>query len=333
MKTVVKENEIRPEELVKKQQQFVENDRRFLLDRHDKWVNVSCPACNSPQNKFFDEKFSIKYMECSNCKTVYTNPRPDLNTLIDFYQSSENYAFWNEYIFPATAEVRRENIFKPRVEKICEIIKRHRLKAETMVEVGAGYGFFCDEMQKKGIFKRIIAIEPTMELAETCRKINGIEVINKPVEQVQLDFKADMIVSFEVIEHLFSPKDFVMSCKTLLNDGGIAVFSCPNVKGFDVSMLRMNSSTFDHEHMNYFNPDSIQHLLSECGFEIVEVSTPGLLDVDIVKKAFLNNEIDADKNTFIKELVTSDEKLAERFQLFLQENKLSSHMWCVARKR
>ena len=41
---------------------------------------------------------------------------PDRLTLLhEFYSQSKNYAFWNEFVFPATEEMRRERIFRPRV--------------------------------------------------------------------------------------------------------------------------------------------------------------------------------------------------------------------------
>ena len=40
-----------------------------------------------------------------------------------------------------------------------------------------------------------------------------------------------------MIEHLFSPQDFLAVCASLLKDGGLLVLTCPNGQGFDVSVL------------------------------------------------------------------------------------------------
>ena len=69
-------------------------------------------------------------------------------------------------------------------------------------------------------------------------------------------------------------------------------------------------------------------MLEYSGFSICEITTPGKLDVDIVKK-----QLDVVKDPFIKKIVNSEEKVKKQFQMFLQNSNLSSHMMVVARKR
>ena len=86
----------------------------------------------------------------------------------------------------------------------------------------------------------------------------GIETIEKPVEKVKFsDEKVDVIASFEVIEHLFSPRDLIIKCASILSPGGILILTCPNVQGFDISVLQKLSNSVDFEHLNYFNPSSL----------------------------------------------------------------------------
>ena len=200
------------------------------------------------------------------------------------------------------------------------------------MDVGAGFGTFCEEIKKSGFFEKVIAIEPTPDLAETCRKRN-IETIEKEIENVKMNEKVDVITNFEVIEHLFSPKEFLIGCRNQLSDNGLIVITCPNINGFDVSTLMGLSNTIDHEHVNYFNPESLSMLLSSCGFEIIEVLTPGKLDAELVRKRILDNEFDVSNQPFLRRVLIEEwNNLGEKFQKFLSNNKLSSHMWIVARK-
>ena len=69
------------------------------------------------------------------------------------------------------------------------------------------------------------------------------------------------------------------------------------------------------------------------GFEIIELSTPGQLDVDLVKNAIKNNP-----NLKISRFVTyllqkRDEDSHRSFQEFLQRYKLSSHVRIAAIKK
>ena len=69
------------------------------------------------------------------------------------------------------------------------------------------------------------AVEPTPEMAAACRA-RGVDVIEKRVEEIGDELGAvDIIVSFEVIEHLFAPRLFLDQCARLLRQGGLLVLS------------------------------------------------------------------------------------------------------------
>ncbi|MDH3236911.1 MAG: class I SAM-dependent methyltransferase [Deltaproteobacteria bacterium] len=325
--------DIRPASLTAKQAEKFSSDISRLLRRKSEFVSVACPACQTLRSRPAFRKQDLQFVECEECETVYMNPRPTLDILAEYYSTSENYEYWNTVLFPATEEARREKIFRPRVSRILEICRRNSVGTGCLVEVGAGYGIFCEEIGKAGVFQRVIAIEPTPSLAERCRA-KGLEVIEKPVEKVRLDAIADVVASFEVIEHLFSPMEFIRSCHEMLVPNGMLVLTCPNIKGFDMMVLRERSSAVDVEHMNLFHPGSLGSLVGSLGFEVLEMQTPGQLDVELVRNSVLAGEFDIDGHPFLKRVLFDDwERIGNNFQKFLSENLLSSHMWIVAKKR
>lgn len=309
-------------------------DIQRLLQHKDKFVTVPCPACGSESIDRVLEKYELTYAICACCSTMYVNPRPAPAVLEMYYATSENYAYWNKYIFPASEDTRREKIFKPRAKRLAEICDRHHIKTGTMLEVGAGFGTFCEEIQRLGLFQRVIAVEPTHDLAETCRQ-KGLETIEKPIEQIHFERETiNVVASFEVIEHLFSPRDFLLNCASIMNPGAMIVITCPNIRGFDLMVMETVSDTVDVEHLNYFHPTSLSHLLNQCGFEVLEVLTPGLLDAELVRKKTLKGEIDLSPQPFLKHVLIDEwERVGDSFQQFLTCNQLSSHMWLVARKK
>jgi hypothetical protein len=137
-----------------------------------------------------------------------------------------------------------------------------------------------------------------------------------------------------VIEHLFSPRDFVARCAGLLPPGGLFVVTCPNVRGFDVTVLGSASSTVDVEHLNYMHPGSLGRLLEAEGFEVVESQTPGRLDAELVRKAALAGDVDLGAQPFLAQVLLEDwERSGDAFQDFLVGAGLSSNMWLVGRRR
>ncbi len=329
-----KETDIRPGHLQDKAQKLFESDLKRMLEYKNKFVNVKCPACNSDDTKDMFVKYEMQFVMCCKCDTVYINPRPTPEILDIYYLQSELYEFFKKHIFPFSEEVRKEKIFKPRVERLLQICKKYKVKNDLLIEVGPGFGTFSELVNKNGYFDKVIAIERTPDMAASCRE-RGIEVIEKPIEEV--DFKdnlAQVVASFEVIEHLYYPKDFVDKCFNIIEKGGLLILTCPNSKGFDMQTLGKFSHTYDGEHLNYFTPNSLSILLEKCGFEVCEIMTPGELDAELVRQKVISNEFDIYSHPFLKQiLIDKWKEVGSIFQQFLQDSKLSSHMWIVARKK
>ncbi len=327
------ETEIRPEHLMEEQAKRFQSDVARILERRGEFVRVPCPACGCEQSRSAFQKYEFDYVVCSNCETMYVSPRPTPAVLEMYYSSSENYAYWNKHIFPASEAVRREKIFRPRAQRVGEICERYDVRTGLLVEVGAGFGTFCEELRSLRIFNRLVAIEPTPSLAETCRQ-RGLEVIESPIERVDFgDLNADVVVSFEVMEHLFSPVEYVRQCARLLVPGGLFLATCPNIRGFDMAALGAMSTAVDPEHLNYFHPGSLSHLVESCGLTVLEVQTPGKLDAELVRKKALAGEFDLSRQPFLKQVLLDEwTRLGDAFQEFLVANRLSSHMWLVARR-
>lgn len=327
---MVTENDIRPEKLMQKQKELYQLDVEEFVSKKDQFVKVNCPACFGIEYRHFLTKYTLDYAECTNCGTVYMNPKPTLQIMADYYEKSRNYVYWNEVVFPATENIRREKIFKPRVQLLLDLKDKYNFQTNKLVEVGPGYGIFCEELKKQSVFKSILAVEPTPALAETCR-LKGIDVIQKPIEDVCFGLNADVIVSFEVIEHLFSPKEFLETCHKNLNSNGFLIVTCPNIEGFDVAVLKENSDIIDTEHVNYFSVSSLSKLLEYIGFEVIECSTPGELDVDIVRNKLNSEAVELDIDNFFRKIVMN-KSIGDNFQKFLKENRLSSNMIIVSKK-
>jgi len=325
-----KENDIRPLDLQLKQVEYIQKDIEYLLKEKDDFVDINCPVCSSENKNIKFTKNGFKYTECQNCTMLYVTPRPTFDILKSFYSNSVNYKFFNDYIFPASIDIRREKIFKPRVETVIKLCKENKISTNSILEIGAGYGLFLEEMKKKDIFKNIMGVEASDSLHERSKEL-GFNVYNGIFEELVIDEKFNVIVSFEVIEHIFNPKSVLINFFDILEDNGLLLMTFPNYNGFDISTLMEVSDTIDHEHLNYFNEKSIELLLGEIGFKDIRITTPGVMDVDLVRNKILDNKFKPD--LFINDIcVNKYEELGDKFQNFLIDNKLSSNMMVTARK-
>lgn len=328
-----KEFDIRPEDLLKKMKPALEKDINFLKKRYHEFHESNCIACGSANYEFWAEKDGFSYTRCSHCETVFMNPRPDENLLNDFYKNSENYKFWNDYMFPQTEKARMNSIFKPRAKKIVELCSEYGLKGGTILEIGSAFGTFCEAIKEESYFEKIIAVEPTPNLAETCRQ-KGFETYEETIEELSLpENYADVIVNFEVIEHLGNPKEFVKKCVNFLKPDGLFICTCPSINGIGTFVLKEQAKVVDHEHLNYFTPDSLKGMVEDLGLVVLEMLTPGELDVDLLVNAYNETPELFEGNDFISHIIRSDNETKAAFQEFLKKNNLSSHLWMISKKK
>jgi SAM-dependent methyltransferase len=328
----MKEEDIRPSSVAADQEIAMLRDIGRLLSRRHEFIESDCPACASPDRSVRFRKYGLVYWECECCRTVYISPRPSAETLDWFYRESVNYAFFHQYTFPQSNEARRNYIVIPRVEKFLADCRKVGINSGSVLEIGPGFGTFGVELRSRGGFDRIVAIEPTPDLAAHCRGL-GLEILEARFEEVTFppEQRFDAIVCFEVLEHVLSPREFLRHCRNVLRPGGLMSVTCPNIDGFDIVTLGVASDSIDVEHLNYFNPSSLSQLFSSCGFEVVSVDTPGELDAELVRNKVLRGEFSLDGQPWLKKILIEDwNGHGQSFQAFLKVSGLSSHLRCSA---
>jgi 2-polyprenyl-3-methyl-5-hydroxy-6-metoxy-1,4-benzoquinol methylase len=325
----MKESEIRPQQLFNRYLELSRKDiERFFFD-HSRFAEVACPACGSEQREPGLEKFKFKYMLCSDCGSLYLSPRPSVKMYELYYRESDSVRFWSTHFFKETAEARRQKIFRPRALLVEEWVKRCGVipgDGGLFVDIGSGYGIFLQEVERLGLFNQIIGIEPAPDLAQIGRE-QGFEIIEKKLEALKDgELTATFATAFEVLEHVFNPQEFLMSASRILRPGGTLMFTTLTVSGFDIQTLWEHSkSVYPPHHINLLSVEGMRRLVERSGLHLVDLSTPGELDVDIVRNIYAENP-EISLSRFARSIIHAPENVRASFQNFLKSNELSSHI-------
>lgn len=325
----MKEEEIRKRDTFNKYLKLVEEDVKNFFD-FKSFINIKCPACESEEFLFEFEKLGFKYVTCKKCATFYVNPRPSYEAIKNICSMSPSTSFLVKEFFMPVAEIRREKIFKPRAVYANSLLGQN--KKWVICDIGAGIGLFLEELRKIMEGSYYIAIEPSVEMADMCRE-KGFDVKCTCLEDIKdMEESCDLLTAFELVEHLFDPSAFLKRAYSLLKPGGYLFLTTLNGKGFDMLLLWEKSKSISPtHHLNFFNLSSIKGLLERIGFELVDISTPGRLDWDIVEGMVKSEGINMGRfwNFLVHE---GSEKCKNELQDWISKNNLSSHMSIVFRK-
>ncbi len=330
----MRESEIRPKDIFNRYLALSQEDIEFFFSDKTGFVDVECPACGADSRIPGLNKLGFEYALCADCGTLYMTPRPTEDQLNTYYRDAKSVKFWSTSFYKETVEARRAKIFQPRAQMLAELVQTDRFANHggVVVDIGSGYGIFLEEVEKLGIFQKIMGIEPNPDMAEICRQ-RGFEITQKPVEAVKVgEINAGIATAFEVLEHVFAPVEFLRATRSVLGDHGHLLFTTLTVSGFDIQVLWEHSkSVYPPHHINLISVEGMQRLVERAGLVLENLSTPGKLDVDIVRN-MLAEKPDIEVPRFVSYLVTQcSEETGQAFQRFLADNRLSSHIRVIAR--
>ena len=168
-------------------------------------------------------------------------------------------------------------------------------------------------------------------MAEECRK-KKLAVIQKFLESVKkedLPKNKKFFTCFELIEHLQNPSKFIKNVGKLMDKEDLFIFTTLSSTGADILTLWNNSrSVSPPHHINFFNPKSIVIFLKKHGFKVLDISTPGKIDINI-----LDNDKLLIKDRFWKTFLTLASKTdKDKMQNLISDLNFSSHMMVICKK-
>ena len=221
-----------------------------------------CPVCSSSELKDLTGFSKFYLAKCQQCTFVFSRKKPSNEELAAYY---DQYFYGEDYY--------SSPITRKRFEELLDTFEPYR-KNNRLLDVGCGTGDFLMAARERGW--ECTGIEFSPKAVEICRK-KGLKVFQGDLHAVSSllpDF--DVITSFEVIEHINTPREEMDSVKKHLRIGGVFYLTTPNFNSLIRMMLgsRYDAIVFP-EHLSYFTPRSLNFLMKSIGFQKVRLITTG----------------------------------------------------------
>jgi hypothetical protein len=339
MKTIVidrdlLEREIKPHALLGEYRRLISEDVEARLLSPNELQTCRCPGCQAEVGRHGFEKFDLSYLECDACKSVYVSPRPSEQALVEFYRDSTSSQFWRGRILPETREARREKVFRPRAQWLLDVVDRYCPEARLGIVVGYHNDLLVEELtnQEKYPFHMIVT-NPIADIEYAGLNLPNVTIRPMRVDALSSFGPADLFLAFDILDRCNDLDGLFAAARKTLTPGGLLLGSTTLISGFDLQVLWDRSdSIYPPERMNLLSTEGLTTLSERHGFEMLEFSTPGTFDVEIVKRAIHANP-EFPWPRFIRYLIENrDENALVELQEYLQKNRLSSFARILFRK-
>jgi 2-polyprenyl-3-methyl-5-hydroxy-6-metoxy-1,4-benzoquinol methylase len=204
--------------------------------------------------KIFLVKSPVGFVFCSRIPTE--------EELVDHYNTIYPR---NDYLSPIT--VKRYN-------ELLDDFERYR-KTGRLLDVGCGVGYFLTEAKKRGW--EVYGTEYTEDAICICEQ-RGINTKKGKLNAAWYEKESfDIVTSFEVIEHIYNPREEVKNINQVLRKGGLFYFTTPNFNAIERFILKEQYNVIQYpEHLSYYTKKTIHYLLTKNGFQRKRLQTTGI---------------------------------------------------------
>lgn len=261
----------------------------------------------------------MEYLRCPDTGSVLLAELPPPERWARLLEEVTRFRHSPQAFHAGLAQSRTDHVYEPKLEWIQDALRLQGVERPRLLEVVTPPSDFTALLRESGTFAEVLAV-PEMALAhEESAAGDG----PTPMEAAVL---------LESLDRVDDPAALLRAVARRLADGGMLFVTALVRSGFDMAVLGLrNLYLCPPDRTNCFSLAGLSSLVQQAGFTLLEVSTPGVLDVEIVR-AHLAQDPSLPLSPFEREVLDDDEETQAAFQTFLQQRGLSSFARIVGRK-
>jgi 2-polyprenyl-3-methyl-5-hydroxy-6-metoxy-1,4-benzoquinol methylase len=180
---------------------------------------------------------------------------------------------YKDYGFTSAHEGHMHERFMPHVFALAKVLH----PGMRVLDVGCGNGFICGEFLKQGCCVVGIDLSPQgIEIARRVHPNSRFELLpadDKLLENLR-EKPFDLVVSTEVVEHLYAPRSYAKGCFGALKPGGRFICTTPYhgyLKNLALALAGKwdahANPLWDGGHIKLWSRRTLERLLTGAGFE------------------------------------------------------------------
>ncbi len=164
-----------------------------------------------------------------------------------------------------------------RIQYILDQLKDRNIEKLNILDVGCGGGLVSESLSKLGAnVTGVDFVKKNIEIANnhSNRKKLKVKYLHADIEHLKIKSKFDVIVMFEILEHLVDWKKFILNIKNNLKKNGIIIISTINrnlISKMTAIYLAENVLNWipkgTHSYDKFIQPEEIEKFMKSNNFK------------------------------------------------------------------
>lgn len=195
---------------------------------------------------------------------------------------------WDTYLSPEWDDIRRFEI-----ERLFRLVQPKRV-----LDVGCGCGFHDREMALYSFVDEVHGVDYSTKSIEAAERHYPHEKVRRwAADFLRDDFEGgyDLVVSFQVFEHVDVPERFIERCAELLRPGGHCAILTPNRLRLTNVLRRMRALPYelcDPQHYREYSLAELRALCERAGLSYVSSFGYGLNGVSFIDRKSVGRRLE-----------------------------------------
>lgn len=172
--------------------------------------------------------------------------------------------------------LKRRMSYKLPLRLIKNFIINSKINANEveLLEIGVGSGYFAKFFKDIYQSSKYTGIEYDYRLIEVTKNlIPDIDLRQGNAEEFNLQKKYDILVSFQVIEHLYDPESFIINAYNHLKPNGLLIVTTPNLNSIAASLMGKKWHGYREDHVSLKTSKDWETLIKKNGFSCIYSGT------------------------------------------------------------
>ena len=259
----------------------------------------------------------LKYLQCNQCKLKFFDPLVTGDE--KFYNSLQQFDW---YYLDDKSEYSLATKF----------IK----KSDSVLEIGSGKGAFAKKINANTYTGLDFSIEAKKMAAE-----NGITIYNETIEEhSEKNIKYDVVVSFQVLEHVSDPNQFIKKSLNCLKDNGLMIIAVPSEDSF-LQNAHNNILNMPPHHVTRWSDKALKFISSAYDLELLTIDHEEVQPIhkDWFKQTYITSSIFKKlkfrpalfrNSRFERKIIQHQSKLAKLLRINYDDTKMYNGHTVVA---